>query len=358
MTDTLFGSAPKASFQTQPTILPSQKTTLDQLLGALTTTGQNAVWPTAPGLTSQQFSVINPLASTAEGIKTTAPTAQQSALTDTTFGTQTGLLGYNAPKIDSTDVFQKSVLDPLNKSFDERTLPAIQGKYGIGAGGAYSSDAEQARRQAGSDLTATEANYGAQFAYDTSKANQTADIAGAGIRGTAVGATPRTLTTPNIPTASNVDLLNALLPGVNQTQSTGQAQADYGLKLLQLLLGGAGGTTQQTVGTGTGGSSGLLGGLLGGAVSAGTPGAGGVSLIGNLLGASDRRVKDDLEQVGEVDGFPLYKFRYKGEPANVRRLGLVAQDVERRRPDAVGRVPGTDIRTVDYNRLITDLLAA
>lgn len=62
---------------------------------------------------------------------------------------------------------------------------------------------------------------------------------------------------------------------------------------------------------------------------------------------SDERVKDDAEVIGKTfDGQPIYKFRYKNDP--VMRIGLMAQDVESRHPDAVGESRG--IKTVDYDR--------
>ncbi len=32
------------------------------------------------------------------------------------------------------------------------------------------------------------------------------------------------------------------------------------------------------------------------------------------------------------------------------RIGLIAQDIEQRRPDAVQEFPGTDIKMVDYGK--------
>jgi len=71
---------------------------------------------------------------------------------------------------------------------------------------------------------------------------------------------------------------------------------------------------------------------------------GGALSLGSAL-FSDERVKEDVEQVGETfDGQPIYRFRYKGEPAT--RIGLIAQDVERTHPEAVGDIGG--IKMVDY----------
>ena len=76
--------------------------------------------------------------------------------------------------------------------------------------------------------------------------------------------------------------------------------------------------------------------------------------VGSILGSltpfflSDRRAKEDIEPVGELnDGQTVYSYRYKGDPRT--QIGLLAQEVERRHPDAVARHP-TGMRMVDYRR--------
>ncbi|OCO98929.1 MULTISPECIES: tail fiber domain-containing protein [unclassified Ensifer] len=81
--------------------------------------------------------------------------------------------------------------------------------------------------------------------------------------------------------------------------------------------------------------------------------------LGNLLGMlpfgkmadSDRRLKKDIKKVGKLDGHSLYAYRYKSEPAHgPKHIGVMAQEVERTRPDVVSR--GLDgMRRVDYGRL-------
>jgi hypothetical protein len=62
---------------------------------------------------------------------------------------------------------------------------------------------------------------------------------------------------------------------------------------------------------------------------------------------SDARLKEDISPVGETyDGQQIYKYRMKGDPRP--QLGLMAQEVEERRPDAVGLAAG--FRTLDYDR--------
>ena len=53
--------------------------------------------------------------------------------------------------------------------------------------------------------------------------------------------------------------------------------------------------------------------------------AGGAASGAGALGFSDRRLKTEIEPVGDVDGQILYRFRYKGDPKN--RLGFMADEV-------------------------------
>jgi hypothetical protein len=70
----------------------------------------------------------------------------------------------------------------------------------------------------------------------------------------------------------------------------------------------------------------------------------GLSAAGML---SDRRAKEDIERIGKLnDGTPIYRFRYKGSDG--WHIGPMAQDVEKRNPDAVTR--GVDgFRYVDMH---------
>lgn len=100
---------------------------------------------------------------------------------------------------------------------------------------------------------------------------------------------------------------------------------------------------------------------LSGAVSGGTTGAafgpygaaiGAVAggLYGGLSNAySDERLKQNISRAGlqTPDGIPISEFSYKGSDKRYR--GVVAQDVEKIRPDAVGWRSG--YLTVDYDKL-------
>ena len=66
---------------------------------------------------------------------------------------------------------------------------------------------------------------------------------------------------------------------------------------------------------------------------------------------SDERLKEDMEPVGKTfDGLTLYKYHYKGDKQT--HVGLSAQEVEKKHPDAVGLSGG--YKTVDYDAATKD----
>lgn len=67
---------------------------------------------------------------------------------------------------------------------------------------------------------------------------------------------------------------------------------------------------------------------------------------------SDRRLKHDVHEIGKTnDGLPIYSFKYNGDDKT--QIGLMAQDVEKKHPDAVGVMGG--YKTVDYGKATEDL---
>lgn len=112
--------------------------------------------------------------------------------------------------------------------------------------------------------------------------------------------------------------VNANMPTIPTTDNAGLINTNYNQRLQAWQQ------NQQQ-------KQGLLGGLFG--------------LGSSLLMMSDRRVKEDIKTVGKTkDGQPIYQFRYKGSP--LVQMGLMAQDVEKRNPDAVKTIDG--IKHVDY----------
>ena len=87
------------------------------------------------------------------------------------------------------------------------------------------------------------------------------------------------------------------------------------------------------------GTLGELGGLMGGTSSTTKPGS---------LFSSDERLKKNIEVIGKTfDGQPIYKYQFKdGDPRT--HIGLIAQDVEKHHPEAVGTLGG--YKAVDYDK--------
>ena len=66
---------------------------------------------------------------------------------------------------------------------------------------------------------------------------------------------------------------------------------------------------------------------------------------------SDERLKENIKKVGETnDGQPIYRYNYKGDQRT--QIGLLAQDVEKDHPEAVGLAGG--YKTVDYKKATED----
>jgi len=95
----------------------------------------------------------------------------------------------------------------------------------------------------------------------------------------------------------------------------------------------------------------------GGMSTSKTPGPSSMSTIGSLAGivgslapilmASDERFKENIEQVGVLNGFNIYRFNYLWSPKKF--IGVIAQEVERIMPEAVKKVNGW--RMVNYGVL-------
>ena len=82
------------------------------------------------------------------------------------------------------------------------------------------------------------------------------------------------------------------------------------------------------------------------------------NILGGLFGLgsagifkwSDKRLKEDVEKVGETnDGQNIYSYRYKGDPTP--QMGLMAQEVAKKRPSAVRRSK-SGLMAVDYDRAL------
>lgn len=73
------------------------------------------------------------------------------------------------------------------------------------------------------------------------------------------------------------------------------------------------------------------------------------SIAGSAIKASDERLKENIDEVGEIMGLPIKTFQYKGDPRKF--IGVVAQDVEEIVPEAVVEMD-SGFKAVDYEKLL------
>lgn len=76
---------------------------------------------------------------------------------------------------------------------------------------------------------------------------------------------------------------------------------------------------------------------------------GGLFGLGSAFIMSDKRTKENIKPVGKAKGHKLYSYNYKADPQKTPQIGVMAQEVERKRPDAVTELGG--IKHVNYGRL-------
>jgi len=120
---------------------------------------------------------------------------------------------------------------------------------------------------------------------------------------------------------SQPNFVNANMPTIPTTDTAGIYQQDYQNRL------GAWQQQQQQ-------KQGVLGGLFG--------------LGAAAIKASDKRLKENIKPIGKLMGQKIYEYNYKG--SKDYQVGVMAQDVEKRRPDAVITRPD-GFKAVNYGRL-------
>jgi hypothetical protein len=95
------------------------------------------------------------------------------------------------------------------------------------------------------------------------------------------------------------------------------------------------------------GSAGITGGMFGGAGAGAAAGARPPMHSGP---GSDRRIKTDIEPMGQRNGHNWYRFRYVWEDTGTVHEGVMAQEIMETRPDAVSKHP-MGFYVVDYAAL-------
>ena len=278
------------------------------------------------------------------------------------------LAGFQAPQINTGDVtanaagymspYIQSVIDATNRQLDVNTGQAtsaldnrLAAQHAFGGSRQGIADADLANQ---ADII--KANTAAQLysggyssalasAMQQAQANQAAGLQGAGIR---LGGIQGLTALANALSGANTSGISNLLQagGVQQQTGTNQGLFDFQKYLnqfqlpesiLQAQAGALGSLPHSTTQTGT---------TTGTAYSNWLPQALGGAIAGaKLYSTSDRRVKRDIERIGELaDGTPFYRFRYIGD--DTPRVGLMSDEVD---PAAVAVHP-SGVEMVNYGK--------
>lgn len=243
--------------------------------------------------------------------------------------------------------------DSITRNYQTTTAPQTTsqmegaGRYGSGAMmNAQSQNQQNLATQLGNSMNNL---YGGM--YQTNMANQLQGAQGlsSNYNTAAQQQLAGAANAPNVVNSINGAISNLYNMGGNQ-QALNQSQINAPWQLLNnysnLIQGQYGGQTSTQQPYYTNQMAGAMGGAMGGAalgsmLSNGSGyGSAAGGLIGGAMGAySDRRLKSDIERTGESleNGLPLYRYRYLWDASDVRRVGVMSDDVRKMAPEAVAR---------------------
>lgn len=256
--------------------------------------------------------------------------------------------------------YQSAALDAANnaitRAYQTATAPqtasnfAASGRYGSGAYGQAVSQNQQ-------DLATQLGNTDASLVNSMYQQNMGNMLAGAqGLSQQQAAALSNAPNTVNSINAAATNLYN--MGGNQQALQQQQINAPWDLlnrysNLIQGQYGGSSSTTQPYY---QNQAAGALGGAASGAAMGSMFGPWGTAIGGiggGLLGMfSDRRLKADIKPTGErlENGLPIYRYRYVWDEPNVRRFGVMADDVRLSAPWAVWR-DESGFDKVDYGAI-------
>ena len=305
--------------------------------------------PASAGYTSTNNPLVAPLTGAQTGLVNQAvgqgapsPQLQQSG------GVLSNMLNpnYAASLATSPQTLQavSAAVNPLVTAFQNTTMPGLQGQF-MGAGQAINPNAGPANPAGGSS------------AFDKAAA-----LAGTGL-GENIGSTAS-----NIENAAYQTGLQQQSQAINQAQTLSSTElnntinslsaaalpqmiAQYGINQGLSLFQSRIQTMLQSLGLGGQISQPVVANMTTGQ-SQGTSTPGITGDMNNSAAAvmSDRSTKTDIARIGTADnGLPIYSFRYSGDP--VTRLGFMADEVERVRPDAVVTL-ANGLKMVNYARAV------
>lgn len=296
--DALFGTESKSKTRKRPTLTTDQRNALDKVL-------QEELGNQPTGISERERGIVD---------EVLGQRPQQQELVGSAQERVGELLG---SREEFDEFFRTNVEQPLTETFQEDIIPGIGRRFG--GGGFFSSERRDAEEGAMEEL-AQELTAGRSKAAIETPLN-------------AVGAMESVL-------GSQQGIDNVALEAAGFDRTTREQQRQ---RRLQALLEAIGTPAFENITTVTEGTEGSIGDL---AQAAATAYAG-------HLAASDRRLKENIKQIGFILGIPLYTFRYIWSP--ILQVGHMADEVAKVRPDVVLEGP-EGFLMVDYGKLYSGSL--
>ncbi len=147
---------------------------------------------------------------------------------------------------------------------------------------------------------------------------------------------------------------NAAAGGLLRSGSTGKALQSFGQNINQQFAGNYMDRLLQQANLGFSAANAMAGaGNVQQQSSKSKPGLSG--LIGGIasgVAASDPRLKTDIVRIGDYGDVGLYAFKYKTDEAKTpKHIGVMADEVEKAYPEALGPTNEDGYMTVDYDKL-------
>ncbi len=338
--DSIFGSGGgevvnPASFETLPTLSPEQKKLLNEELIPFLS-GIDRFQPTSFGQFSDRGTAENLSLQALEGFSESLVSGQAGQ----TAAAGTEALGdiFSAGPRDIDEFFRQTVQDPLLEQFQEDILPGISRRFS--GNSFFDTERASADQRASEELIDSLTRARTETAFNERARDIQSQIAGFGQLPNVLGAVPGA--TGQAGAASQV--LRTPSGELQFEQQDFQNQQDQIAQRINQILGALGVNTIENIAfapTVSGGQDSSFGDIL--------SGVGSIAAIPGLF--SDRRLKENIEQIGILPKTQLPVYHYNYISTTQVRTGVMADEVATVMPAAVGIREGW--YTVDYGMLLT-----
>jgi hypothetical protein len=340
-TDFLFGSEKTAETKKTPRLTQSQMDLLKQLSGQVAGQVGEGVEPypgeMAAGESELQqglFDILNKQVGGQGGtLEQMLQSGQQMVTQDDTFDQGA-----------AREYWQQSFVEPTRQNFYEETMPELREQF-AGQGALSSGGFNRAVADAAADM---ETQLGGKLGEILYQGRQDFQDRQMQQQQLGLSTLDQALNEVNALMQAGQQQRGIEQQGLEAQMQKWQQSQPYNNPWLQQAPTALGVSPYQIDTYTKGGGTGVVGGMLQGAAQ----GAG--QAAGAAMMASDERLKKNISYTGDhLSGIPVVTFRWKNDPHHETHIGVLAQDVQKIRPDVV--LEGEDgYLRVNYGQLLEE----